>query len=81
MHWGPIHVKMQQKLKSIVSLAKKQSQYHDKINNKFTVFKKQNTVTLNSPKPKKWAEVTFFRLHLLLYNKRNEIVVMLKTNI
>lgn len=49
MHCGLTLVQMWQKLESIESFAKKQSQQQNGINNKFTVLKEQYAVTIAPP--------------------------------
>ncbi len=69
---------MWQKLKSIESLAKEQSQQQNGINDELTVLKKQQAATIASSKPQTWAAITAnAKTRPLLYNKNNKIVVKL----
>ena len=78
---GPTQAQMWQKLENIESLAKKQSQQQNGINDKLTVIKKQQAATIASPKPQIWAVMAATeKTRPLLYNKNNEIVVKLNNN-
>ncbi len=52
---GPTPAQMWQKLESIESLAKEQSQQQNGINDKLTVLKEQQAATVPPPKPQIWA--------------------------
>ncbi len=78
---GPTPTQMWQKLESIESLAKEQSQQQNGISDKLTVLKEQQAATLASPQPQAWAAVAAnAKTRPLLYNKNNEIVVKLNNN-
>lgn len=81
---GPTPAQMWQKLESIESLAKEQSQHHDSINDKLTVLKEQRVTISTPPKPQTWAAVASgasgAQPRPPLYNKQNEIVVKLNDN-
>ncbi len=75
---GSTPAQMWQKLESIKSLAKEQSQKQNGINDKLTVLTKQEPGTITSSKPQTWAAIaTNEKIHPLLYNKNNKIVVTL----
>ena len=75
---GPTPAQMWQKLESIESLAKEQSQQQNGINDELTVLKEQQAATIASSKPQTWAAIaTNAKTRPLLYNKNNEIVVKL----
>lgn len=72
---------MWQKLQNIESLAKKQSQQQNSINNKLTVLKKQQAVIIAFPKPQIWVTMAAnSKTCLLFHKKNNEIVVKLNNN-
>ena len=78
---GPTPAQMWQKLESIESLAKEQSQQQNGINGKLTVLKEQQAATIASPKPQTWAAMAAnAKTRPPLYNKNNEIVVKLNDN-
>lgn len=78
---GLLLAQMWQTLKSIEFLAKEQSQQQNSINDKLTVLKKQQAVTIAFPKLQTWAVMAVnAKTRLLLYNKNNEIVVKLNNN-
>ena len=78
---GPTPAQVWQKLESIESLAKEQSQHHDSINDKLTVLKEQRAAISTPPKPQTWAAAASgasgAQPRPPLYNKQNEIVVKL----
>lgn len=78
---GPTPAQIWQKLESIESLAKEQSQRHDSINDKLTVLKEQRAAILAPPKPQTWAAAASgAQSRPPLYNKQNEIVIKLNDN-
>ena len=78
---GPTPAQMWQKLESIESLAKEQSQQQNGINDKLTVIKERQAATIPSPKPQTWAAMAASeKTRPPLYNKNNEIVVKLNDN-
>ena len=75
---GPTPAQMWQKLESIESLAKEQSQQQNGINDKLTVLKEQQAATVAPPKPQIWAAMAAIaKSRPRLHNKKNEIVVKL----
>ena len=78
---GSTPAQMWQKLESIESLAKEQSQQQNGINDKLTVLKEQQAATIASPKPQTWAAMAAnAKTRPPLYNKNNGIVVKLNDN-
>ena len=75
---GPTPAQMWQKLESIESLAKEQSQQQNGINDKLTVLKEQQAATVAPPKPQTWAAMAAnAKSRPPFYNKNNKIVVKL----
>ncbi len=72
---GPTPAQMWKKLESIESLAKEQSQQQNGINDKLTVLKEQQAMTITSPKLQIWAAIAAnANTRPPLYNKNNKIV-------
>lgn len=83
-YYSPTLIQIQQKLKNIKSLVKKQSQHYNSINNKLTVFKKQQIIILIFFKPKTWIAIisnnSGRQLRFSFYNKQNKRKVKPKNN-
>ena len=78
---GPTPAQVWQKLESIETLAKEQSQQQTSINDKLTILKEQQAATITSTKPQTWAAVAAnAKTRSPLYNRNNEIVVKLNDN-
>ena len=73
---GPRLVQIWQKIESIESFAKEQCQKQNGINDKLTVLKEKQAVTIAYPKPQTWAAIVAnAKTRPPLYNKNNKIVV------
>lgn len=78
---SPTPAQVLQKLESIESLAKEQSQQQNDLNGKLTVLKEQHTAARAPPKPQTWAaKAASAQSRPPLYNKNNEIVVKFNDN-
>ena len=78
---GPTPAQVWQKVESIESLVKEQSEHHDSINDKLTVLKEQRTAISTPPKPQTWVVVAFgasgTQPRLPFHNEQNKIVAKL----